>query len=101
MQSQKLEVLGAHQAKSRDQLKQDFDRLSNNRLGKILKKADKNTLNCMKFAHYLPVYEELFSKLSVGSVKMLEVGIQHGVSYGLWNNFFGRELLNWTAKDID
>ena len=94
MQSQQLKIVGAYHSKSRDQLKQDFDRLSDNRLGKILKKADKNTLNCMKFAHYLPVYEELFSKLSVGSVKILEIGIQHGGSYGLWSNFFGRELLN-------
>lgn len=101
MQSQQLEVLGADPAKSRDQIKQDFDRLSNNRLGTILKKANSNTLNSMKFAHYLPVYEELFSKLNVGSVKMLEVGIQHGGSYRLWSNFFGRELLDWTGLDID
>ena len=39
MQSQQLEVLGAHQAQSRDQIKQHFDQLSNNRLGAILKKS--------------------------------------------------------------
>ena len=101
MQSQQIELLGAHQPKSRDQLKQDFDRLSNNRLGEILKKSNSETLNSMKFAHYLPIYEELFSRLGCGSVELLEVGIQHGGSYRLWSNFFGKELLNWTGLDID
>ena len=82
-------------------MKQDFDRLSDNKLGEILKKADSSTLNSMKFAHYLPIYEELFSKLKVGLVKMFEVGIQHGGSYRLWSNYFGKELLDWTGLDID
>lgn len=88
-----------HEQKKRAQI--DFGRLSSNKLGEILKSAGAETLNCMKLVHYLPIYEELFSKLCHKQVKLLEIGVQHGGSYRLWSNFFGEALLEWTGIDIE
>ena len=77
-----------------------FRQLTDNKLGSILKSAGSGDFNCMKLAHYLPIYQDLFSALS-GNIKMLEIGVQHGGSYRLWSNYFGPDLLNWTGIDIN
>ena len=78
-----------------------FEELSSNKFGNIMKTADSNTLNCMKFAHYLPEYQKLFAEVSNKEINMLEIGVQHGGSYRLWKNYFGEDLLRWTGIDIN
>ena len=78
-----------------------FDMLTANRFGQIMKVAGPETLNCMKFAHYLAEYQRLFAGLGVQAINMLEIGVQHGGSYRLWKNFFGEDLLRWTGIDIN
>ena len=81
--------------------KEYFDEFSSNKFGKIMSTADANTLNCMKFAHYLPEYQRLFSEVGDKEINLLEIGVQHGGSYRLWKNYFGEDLLSWTGIDID
>jgi len=88
----------SHAGKS---LQEIFNHLTENKLGQILKTAGPVTHNCMKFAHYLPVYQDLFIKYVSKQVRMLEIGVQHGGSYRLWSNFFGPDLLAWTGVDIE
>ena len=78
-----------------------FDEFSSNKFGKIMKTAVPKTLNCMKYAHYLPEYHRLFSDFGAQKVNMLEIGVQHGGSYRLWKNYFGEDLLRWTGIDIN
>ena len=78
-----------------------FDEFAASKFGQIMKSAGVETLNCMKFAHYLPEYQRLFTELDVDNVNMLEIGVQHGGSYRLWKNFFGEDLLRWTGIDIN
>lgn len=80
---------------------QYFEELSSNKFGNIMSTADSNTLNCMKFAHYLPEYQRLFSEVGGKKINMLEIGVQHGGSYRLWKNYFGEDVLRWTGIDIN
>lgn len=82
-------------------IQKQFDKFSSNKFGQIMKSADVDTLNCMKLAHYLPEYQELFAKFNGSKVNFLEIGVQHGGSYRLWKNFFGEDLLQWTGIDIN
>lgn len=104
LQAHQIELLSASASavngEHKSYLENSFKRLSSNKLGEILKASGPGTLNCMKLAHYLPVYEELFNKLPKKRVRVLEIGVQHGGSYRLWSNFFGQDLLEWTGIDI-
>ena len=81
--------------------KQYFEEFCSNKFGKIMKTANSDTLNCMKFAHYLPEYHRLLSGFNEQKINMLEIGVQHGGSYRLWKNYFGEDILRWTGIDIN
>jgi len=78
-----------------------FNEFSSNKLIKIMKTATPESLNCMKFVHYLHEYQRLFLGLGLRKINMLEIGVQHGGSYRLWKNYFGEDLLRWTGIDIE
>lgn len=71
------------------------------RLGQCMASAGPSDLNCMKLAHYLSIYSDLFARFLNKPVKMLEIGVQHGGSLRLWQNYFGADLLQWTGIDIN
>lgn len=83
------------------QLQKVFNRLADNKIGRILASYNRSSLSCGKLAHYLPVYQRLLGKFSDSRVNMFEIGVQHGGSYQLWSNFFGEDLLCWTGLDIE
>lgn len=103
MKGHKIELIGTGSSSSlrKGGAQKIFDRLAHNKVGRILASYDESSLNCMKFAHYLPIYQGLFEKFADSRVNMLEIGVQHGGSYRLWSNFFGEDLLCWTGLDIE
>lgn len=46
-------------------------------------------LQCDKFEHYFPLYEQWFSKFVNKSPKILEIGVQFGGSAEMWRKYFG------------
>jgi hypothetical protein len=42
-----------------------------------------------KWRHYFPVYESYFARFVNTSVRVLEVGVDHGGSLQLWKSYFG------------
>jgi len=42
-----------------------------------------------KWVHYLPIYEQYFSRYQNSPVKMLEIGVNKGGSLNLWREYFG------------
>ena len=71
------------------------------RLGQCMASAGPADLNCMKLAHYLSIYSDLLAGFLSKPVKILEIGVQHGGSLRLWQNYFGVDLLQWTGIDIN
>jgi hypothetical protein len=53
-----------------------------------------------KWPHYLPIYEQLFSRFRGRPVRMLEIGVQFGGSLGLWRRYFGPDAVLF-GIDID
>lgn len=53
-----------------------------------------------KWAHYLPIYERVFSGLRGTSFKMLEIGVCGGGSLDMWREYFGEAALIY-GIDID
>lgn len=86
---------------SSETLQQELKEHMNTRLGQCMASAGPGDLNCMKLAHYLSVYSELFARYLSKPVKILEIGVQHGGSLRLWENYFGADLLQWTGIDIN
>jgi cephalosporin hydroxylase len=44
---------------------------------------------CIKWAHYLPIYDRLFGPLRGTEVRLLEIGVHKGGSLQLWRNYLG------------
>jgi cephalosporin hydroxylase len=82
-------------------LQQELKQHLNTRLGQCMASTKPGDLNCMKLAHYLSIYSELFTRFLSNPVKILEIGVQHGGSLQLWENYFGPGLLQWTGIDIN
>jgi len=82
-------------------LQQELKQHLHTRLGQCMASAGPNDLNCMKLAHYLSIYSDLFARFLSKPVKILEIGVQHGGSLRLWENYFGADLLQWTGIDIN
>lgn len=82
-------------------LQRELKRHLSSRLGQCMASAGPGHLNCMKLAHYLSIYSDIFSPFLCKPVKVLEIGVQHGGSLRLWQNFFGNDLLEWTGIDIN
>ena len=82
-------------------LQQELKQHLYTRLGQCMASNGPDDLNCMKLAHYLSIYSELFTRFLSKPVKILEIGVQHGGSLRLWENFFGSGLLQWTGIDIN
>jgi len=53
-----------------------------------------------KWDIYLPIYERHFSQFRDRSIRMLEIGVQHGGSLQLWKKYFG-EQASIVGVDID
>jgi cephalosporin hydroxylase len=53
-----------------------------------------------KWLHYLPIYDQLLGPYTGSKVKMLEIGVAHGGSLGLWRKFLGDEAVIF-GIDID
>jgi hypothetical protein len=46
-----------------------------------------------KWAHYLPIYEEVFAPYRATDVHLLEIGVSGGGSLELWRRYFGPEAV--------
>jgi cephalosporin hydroxylase len=46
-----------------------------------------------KWLHYLPIYDQLLEKYIGTKVKMLEIGVAHGGSLGLWRKLLGSDAV--------
>lgn len=102
MKGHKIEAWGSKNfGESPIDVQKQFEKFSSNKFGQIMRSAGAGTLNCMKLAHYLPEYQQLFGRFNGSKVNFLEIGVQHGGSYRLWKNFFGEDLLKWTGIDIN
>lgn len=86
---------------SAQDLQKELNSHLHTRLGQCMASAGPGDLNCMKLAHYLSIYSDLFARFLSRPVKMLEIGVQHGGSLRLWQNYFGADLLQWTGIDIN
>jgi hypothetical protein len=62
-----------------------------------------------KWSHYLPIYEQLFSRFQQGfpledgisrSLRFLEIGVSHGGSLELWRRYFGADATIF-GVDVD
>jgi len=53
-----------------------------------------------KWLHYLPIYDQLLGSHIGSKVKMLEIGVAHGGSLGLWRKLLGDEAVIF-GIDID
>ena len=85
MKGHAIEVLAQSEGSgfNAEAMQATLNRLTNNAPGHILNSADASTFNCMKLAHYLPIYQELFDKMRGNKVNLLEIGVQHGGFYRL------------------
>ena len=53
-----------------------------------------------KWLHYLPIYEQIFSRFRGASVRFLEIGVSQGGSQKIWREYFG-EAATIFGIDID
>ncbi len=98
---QNIEPISPENFRSKDEVLSVFHSYIDNRLGNCMRSIKADDFNCMKFAHYMDIYSDLFAKFLNQRVNLLEIGVQHGGSLQLWKSFFGDKLLTWTGIDID
>lgn len=101
MRGHGFEAFQAGGNNSTEELQQELRRHLATRLGRCMAAAEADSFNCMKLAHYLSTYSACFEPFLQRPVKILEIGVQHGGSLRLWQNYFGPALLQWTGIDID